>query len=68
MTFNEARKAAGLTQQQMAIEMECGFSSVQRYCSGANMEPAFMRRARDVFAKHGVEWGPEVCPCCGRAL
>lgn len=69
MTFNEARKAAGLTQEGLARELNVSWKTVARYCDGS-YSPKGQRAmdVREVFRRHGVEWGPEVCPCCGRAL
>jgi transcriptional regulator with XRE-family HTH domain len=69
MTFNEARKAAGLTQWQMALEIGCSLRSVAHWCSGRrNVNVKFLQRARKALSTHGVEWGPGVCQCCGRPL
>jgi len=68
MTFNEARKAAGLTQQALADEIGCDTNLVSVWCYGRKVSPKHIVAAKKALAKHGVEWGPEVCPCCGRAL
>jgi DNA-binding XRE family transcriptional regulator len=69
MTFNQARKKAGLTQEGLARELDLTLRTIARYCKGTHhpkLDAA--TKAREVFRSRGVEWGPEVCPCCGRAL
>jgi transcriptional regulator with XRE-family HTH domain len=49
------RKALGLTQQQMAERLDCGFSTLQGYEAGRKLSPDIRERAVRIAHEHSLE-------------